>query len=88
MLPAKADKSSQSKRLDIPADEKYTVLMEDWIWRRWVDRNQIIRSCTGFLCAEYEDILNYSELHEQSVTKTFLDGYALLRKETSQEDKN
>jgi hypothetical protein len=37
--------------------------------------------------AEYEDILNYSELHGQSVTKTFLDGYALLRKEQSQENK-
>lgn len=34
--------------------------------------------------AEYEDILNYSELHGQSVTKTFLDAYALLREQTSQ----
>ena len=40
-----------------------------------------------FSVPEYEDILNYSELHGQSVTKTFLDGYALLRKEQSQENK-
>ena len=77
------------KYLDITADEKYTVLMEGWIWRRWVDRNpKLHRFSVRVTDAEYEDILNYSELHEQSVTKTFLDGYALLKKKTSQEDEN